>query len=110
MTPDKDDVQLSALENMAEINWDNVDAENFEDEIEGLYIALYEIRKRLDEVIAKWPELFLARLARSLQTLSDNQDYFTTDVQEELEQYFLFENIKEKIEDERKLTWDKLLE
>jgi len=107
---DNDEEQLSVLEKMAEINWEIVDAELFEDEIEELYITLYEIRKRLDKAIANWSEYFLARLARTLQYLSDNQNHFTTDVQEELEQYFLFENIREKIEDERNISWDKLLE
>lgn len=110
MDSKKDDEQLTFLEKMAEIDWEVVDAELFEDEIEELYIILYEIRKRLNEAIAKWPEFFLGRLARSLQYLNDNQDYFTTDVQEELEQYFLFENIQEKIENERNLSWDSLLE
>ena len=107
---DVDEKQLSFLEKMAEIDWETTDADLFENEIEELYIVLYEIRKRLDEAIAKWPEILLGRLARSLQYLQDNQDYFTTDVQEELEQYFLFENIQEKIEDVRKLSWNKLLE
>jgi len=110
MSSNKDDKQLSAIEKMAEINWETVDAESFETEIEELYINLYEIRKRLNNVIANWSELFLARLARSLQSLYDNQDYLSTDVQEELEQYFLFENIQEKIEVERNISWEKLLE
>ena len=110
MSPNKDEEQLSVLEKMSAIDWETVDTESLEDEIEELYLTLYDIRKRLNNVMSQWSELLLARLARSLQSLYDYQDYLSTDVQEELEQYFLFENIQEKIENERELSWEKLLE
>ena len=53
MSSERDEEQLSALEKMAGINWDSVDAALYEDEFEELYITLYEIRKRVNEVIVK---------------------------------------------------------
>ena len=101
--------QIDFLEKCAGLSCDEVDAESLEKTMEELYLALYELRKQINEIVEKSPLALLTSFAKALQTLKDNQDYLTSDVQEELEMYFFYENIEEKIEENRELSWDELL-
>ena len=101
--------QIAILENCAGLNWENVDSETQDQSMEELYLTLYELRKQISEIVEKLPLLLLTRFAKALQTLMDDQDNLTSDVQEELEMYFYYENIEEKIEESRELSWDELL-
>jgi len=101
--------QIAFLENCTSMNWDKVDSESLEQIMEELYLALYDLRKQISEIVVKLPLPLLTRFAKALQTLKDDQDNLTSDVQEELEMYFFYENIDEKIEESRELSWDELL-
>ena len=101
--------QIAILENCASLNWENVDPETLDKTMEELYLTLYELRKQLSEIVEKLSLPLLTRFAKTLQTLMDDQDNLTSDVQEELEMYFFYENIEEKIEESRELSWDELL-
>ncbi|MHA1532755.1 MAG: hypothetical protein ACTSR6_12245 [Candidatus Heimdallarchaeota archaeon] len=102
--------QITFMENCASLNKDEVDSESLDQTMEELYLALYELRKQISEIVVKLPLPLLTRFAKVLQTLNDDQDNLTTDVQEELEMYFFYENIKEKIEENRELSWEELLD
>jgi hypothetical protein len=101
--------QIAFMEHCASLNWDNVNSESLDQTMEELYLALYEFRKQISEIIVKLPLPLLTRFAIALQTLMDDQDNLTSDVQEEIEMYFFYENIGEKIEENRGLSWDELL-
>jgi len=102
--------QIAFMENCASLNMDEIDSESLDQTMEELYLALYELRKQISEIIVKLPLPLLARFAKALQTLNDDQDNLTSDVQEELEMYFFYENIEEKIEENRELSWEELLD
>ena len=102
--------QITFMEKCASINWDDVDSESLDQTMEELYLALYELRKQISEIVVKIPLPLLVRFAKTLQALNDDQDNLTSDVQEELEMYFFYENIEEKIEESRELSWEELLE
>ncbi len=102
--------QIAFMENCASLNWDQVDSESLDQTMEELFLALYELRKQISEIVVKLPLPLLTRFAKALQTLKDDQDNLTSDVQEELEMYFFYENIEEKIEENRELSWEELLE
>ncbi len=101
--------QIAFMEKCASLNWDQVDSETLDQTMEELYLALYELRKQINEIVVKLPLPLLTRFAKALQTLNDDQDNLTSDVQEELEMYFFYENIEEKIEENRELSWEELL-
>jgi len=102
--------QITFMENCASLNKDEVDSESLDQTMEELYLALYELRKQISEIVVKLPLPLLTRFAKALQTLNDDQDNLTSDIQEELEMYFFYENIKEKIEENRELSWEELLD
>ena len=85
---------------------ENNNQEESEDIMERCYLTLYELRKNLNDLIINLPFILLARFTQILQTMKDNQDLFSIDVQEEIEMYFLYENIIEKVEKNRKVHWD----
>lgn len=101
--------QIAFMENCANLNWDQIDSESLDQTMEELYLALYELRKQISEIVVTLPLPLLTRFAKALQTLNDDQDNLTSDVQEELEMYFFYENIGEKIEENRGFSWDELL-
>jgi len=101
--------QIAFMEKCTSLNWDIVDSESLDQTMEELYLALYELRKQISEVVIKLPLPLLTRFAKALQALNDDQDNLTSDVQEEIEMYFFFENIEEKIEENRGASWDELL-
>lgn len=102
--------QIAFMEKCASMNWDEVDSESQDQTMEELYLALYELRKQISEIVVMLPLPLLGRFAKALQALNDNQDNLTSDVQEELEMYFFYENIEEKIEENRELSWEELLD
>ncbi len=102
--------QIAFMENCASLKLDEVDSESLDQTMEELYLALYELRKQISEIVVKLPLPLLTRFAKALQTLNDDQDNLTSDIQEELEMYFFYENIKEKIEENRELSWEELLD
>jgi hypothetical protein len=101
--------QIVFLEKCANLNWEDVDSDTLEQTMEELYLVLYELRKQLINVIEELPLPLLSRLAKALQKLMDSQDNLTSDVQEELEMYFFYENIEEKVEEKRELFWEDLI-
>ncbi|MBD3193282.1 MAG: hypothetical protein GF308_21790 [Candidatus Heimdallarchaeota archaeon] len=110
MNEEKIKKKINLLETCTRINWTDTDSEFVEQKMDELYYTLYELRKEANEIVTKLSLSLLTRLAKALQILFDNQDEFTSDVQEELEMWFLYENIVEKIENERELSWDELIE
>ena len=102
--------QIAFMEKCSKINWDETDSESQDQTMEELYLALYELRKQISEIVVMLPLPLLGRFAKALQALNDTQDILTSDVQEELEMYFFYENIKEKTEENRDLTWEELLD
>ncbi|MCG3253540.1 MAG: hypothetical protein KAX09_06805 [Candidatus Heimdallarchaeota archaeon] len=102
--------QIAFMENCASLNMDEIDSKSLDQTMEELYLALYELRKQINEIVVKLPLPLLTRFAKALQTLNDDQDNLTSDVQEELEMYFFYENIEEKIEENRELSWEELLD
>ncbi|MBK5113906.1 MAG: hypothetical protein JJE41_09760 [Candidatus Heimdallarchaeota archaeon] len=101
--------QIDFLEKCAGLSWDEVDADSLEQTMEELYLTLYELRKEINEIVVNLSLPLLTRLAKALQKLMDNQDNLTSDVQEELEMYFFYENIEEKVEENRELFWEDLV-
>ncbi|NHJ47562.1 MAG: hypothetical protein FK733_07230 [Asgard group archaeon] len=89
--------------------FDEVDIDAYENELEDLYNLLYDLRKDLNDIIAYLPISLLARFARVLQLLFENIDNQTTDIIEELEMFFYYDRIKEKVEILRDMTWDNLV-
>ena len=85
---------------------DNNNQEGIEHIMEKLYITLYELRRNLNDLILNLPFILLARFTQILQTMEDNQVLFSTEVQEEIEMYFSYENIIEKVEKNRKVYWE----
>ena len=110
MNEEKVKKQIAFMEKCVSMNWDEVNSESLDQTMEELYLILYELRKQISEIVVKIPLSLLVRFAKALQALNDDQDNLTSDVQEELEMYFFYENIEEKIEEKRELSWDELLE
>ncbi|NHJ05546.1 MAG: hypothetical protein EAX90_12030 [Candidatus Heimdallarchaeota archaeon] len=101
--------QIATLEKCASLDWDEVDPDSSEEIMEELYITLHYMRREISEIIVNLPLPLLTRLARALYILLDIQDNLSVDIQEELEMYFLYENIEEKVEEYRDLSWANLL-
>ena len=85
---------------------ENNNLEESDDLMEKCYLTLYELRKNLNDIILHLPFISLSRFTQILQTMKDNQGLFSTEVQEEIEMYFSYENVIEKVEKNRKVYWD----
>jgi len=101
--------QIAFLDKCARRNWNSVSFELFDEIMEELYFVLSALRKQLSEIIVDLPLPFLTQFARALQTFSNSKGQLYGDVQEEVEMFFIHENIAEKIEQQRKLSWNELL-
>lgn len=102
--------QIMVLESCTQVNWADIGAESVEQKMDQLYYILYDLRKYTDKIVAELSLSLLSRLAKALQTLWDDQDELISDVQEELEMILYFENISEKIENKRGISWEELLD
>lgn len=109
MNEDEIKKQIAILERCACMNWDEVDPDSTEEIKEELYLTLHYMRREISEIIVNLPLPLLARLARALYILSDIQENLSVDVQEELEMYFLYDNIEENVEEQRDISWKELL-
>jgi len=94
----------------SEVNWDSIDESSIDEEAERLYLLLYELRKELVDVIKIVPIEILHRLIKALQVFMENIESLPSIIQEEIEMYFYYENIEQKILEHRNLNWDEVIE
>jgi hypothetical protein len=100
---------IDLIEKCSKFNWDEIDIDANEELLSDFSLALYYVRKNLNFYLTNINYTYLVRLAHALQALKNNLEKLPYEALEEIEMYFYYERITDKVKELRDVYWDELL-